>query len=70
MECSAIRCHQEATMTLDLRTTYEDDFTHEDSIPYCDDDLGWFYRSFSRKSYQTEILGVTILRDLDDTIPI
>jgi hypothetical protein len=70
-KCTAIRCNKPATMTLDLKVVREKDENHqgyefEQEIPYCDECLGWFYRSFSRKSYHTTIRGVTILVDLDE----
>ena len=66
--CFSIRCDNEATMAIRLRTRFPgtDDDDYEHAPQYCDDCLGWFYRSFARKSYNTEVLGVDILKDMDE----
>jgi hypothetical protein len=66
MECRRINCAQEATMTLDLTVPLGDSGeTFNQELPYCDNDLGWFYRSFARKSYKVTIRGITVIKDLD-----
>lgn len=66
MECLQINCHNEATMTLDVTVPYGDSGkTFDQELPYCDNDLGWFYRSFMRKSYRVEVRGITVIKDLD-----
>lgn len=65
--CTAIRCHDMPTMALVLRISYPNSLDgFIDEVPYCDEHIGWFYRSFSRKSYEnTEVLGIKILIDAD-----
>jgi len=69
-ECMNIACHKDATLELELRTTFSHPDWPEpksfDSVAgYCDDDFGWFYRSMSRRSYDIEILGINVLLDCD-----
>lgn len=66
-ECTAVMCDRPPTMTLDLTITVgQEREAMEQEIPYCDDHIGWFYRSFMRKSYDTDVRGITILLDVDD----
>lgn len=67
LECTRIDCHKEATVTLDLTIPLGNtDETFDQEIPYCDNDIGWFFRSFSRKSYHVTVRGITVIKDLDD----
>lgn len=65
-ECTAIVCSKEATMEIVTSVTFTNSEPHVDSVPYCDEHLGWFYRSFSRPSYkEVEVVGINILLDCD-----
>lgn len=64
--CTQVMCNNQATMTLDLTVPLHNGDMYEQSVPYCDEDLGWFYRSFMRKSYNVKVRGITILKDLDE----
>lgn len=66
-ECTAIVCGDPATLAIDVTIRAgKDREPWPQQIPYCDKHFGWFYRSLARKSYDTEVNGVTILLDVDD----
>lgn len=66
MECRQVMCSKEATMTLDVTVPLAGSGkTFDQEIPYCDDCLGWFYRSFMRKSYNVTVRGITVIKDPD-----
>lgn len=71
-ECMSIRCKKDATLELVLRTTFghpdwAEPRSFESVATYCDDDFGWFYRSFSRaSSTEHEVIGINILLDVDE----
>ena len=66
-KCTAIVCSKKPTMKLRIRVTSQRGVDYVGEIPYCDDHIGWFYRSFSGESYEnTEVLGIDIIVSADE----
>lgn len=65
-KCTAVVCSAPPTMKLRVRVT-SPHVLYVDEIPYCDEHIGWFYRSFSRKSYKgIDVLGIDIIVSVDE----
>lgn len=64
--CTEIRCTLRPTMAVLLNLSHPSGGIDQE-IPYCDGHIGWFYRSFSRESYDSvQVCGIKILLSADE----